>query len=99
MEAFMRFFAMAAFAALLSGCAATHAELAAVDDEKCRSYGAQPGTPAYAQCRMQLDTTRTMATAQLDAARTTAGAITAASPGPVSTAPQMGPPPPMQPIG
>src|SRR5260370_38496918 len=94
----MRFFAIAAFTAFLSGCAATRAELAAVDDEKCRSYGAQPGTPPYTQCRMQLDTTRTMAGAQLDAARTTAAAIIAAAPEPAFTAPQMAPPPPMQPI-
>jgi hypothetical protein len=87
----MRFFTVAAFAALLSGCAATRAELAAADDEKCQSYGAQPATPAYVQCRTQLDVTRT-----------TARAIIAASPaetGPVLTAPQMTPPPPMQPIG
>jgi len=94
-----RFFIIAAFTALLSGCAATRAELAAVDDEKCRSYGAPPGTPAYVQCRMQLDTSRTAAQAQLDAARTTAGAIILAAPDPVFTAPQMAPPPPMQPIG
>lgn len=37
---------------------------AAQDDAKCRSYGSQAGSPAYVQCR-----------AQLDAARTQAGAI------------------------
>jgi hypothetical protein len=57
----MRFFAIAAFATLLSGCAATRAELAAADDEKCRGYGAQPATPAYVQCRTQLDATRATA--------------------------------------
>jgi hypothetical protein len=55
----MRFFAMAAFAALLSGCA-TRAELAAADDEQCRTYGAQPGTSAYVGCRTQLDSGRTI---------------------------------------
>jgi outer membrane biogenesis lipoprotein LolB len=25
------------------------------DDGQCRSYGTQPGTPAYVQCRMNLD--------------------------------------------
>ena len=90
----MRFFAIAVFTALLSGCA-TRAELAAVDDEKCRSFGAQPGSSAYMQCRMQLDTTRTTA----DATRAVAGAIIMAAPDPVFTAPQMAPPPPMQPIG
>lgn len=54
--------------ALLGGCA-TGAELAAYDDAKCKSYGAQPGSPPYVQCR-----------AQLDAARTTARATIAASP-------------------
>jgi hypothetical protein len=57
----MRFFAMAAFAVLLSGCAARRAQLAAADDEKCRGYGAQPGTSAYVNCRTQLDATRTTA--------------------------------------
>jgi len=71
----MRFFAIAALTALLSGCA-TRAELAAADDEKCRSYGAQPGAPAYVQCRTQLDTTRTAA----DATRAVAGAIILAAP-------------------
>ena len=63
----MRFFAIAVLAALLSGCA-TRAELAAADDEKCRSYGAQPGTPAYVGCRTQLDSTRTTARAIIAAA-------------------------------
>jgi hypothetical protein len=57
----MRFFAVAAFAAFLSGCAATRAELAAADDDKCRGYGAHPGTSAYVNCRTQLDATRTTA--------------------------------------
>lgn len=44
----------------LAGClgmseaqiAAKKAELAAKDDEVCRSYGAKPGTDIYIQCRM-----------------------------------------------
>lgn len=52
----------------LAACA-SRAEIAAADDAKCRSYGSQPGDSAYVQCR-----------AQLDAARTTARAIIAASP-------------------
>lgn len=56
------------FALGLSACGASRAELAARDDEKCKSYGAQPGTPAYVQCRTQLDTTRTTARAIIAAA-------------------------------
>jgi hypothetical protein len=33
-------------------------ELAALDDAKCRSYGATPGTDMYVQCRMALDQQR-----------------------------------------
>ncbi len=40
---------------LLTGCFRSseeiRAELAAKDDQECRSYGAQPGSPAYVQCR------------------------------------------------
>jgi len=64
----MKLIACAALAAALCGCAATRAELAAYDDEKCRSYGAQPGAPAYVQCRAQLDFARTQATATMLAA-------------------------------
>jgi hypothetical protein len=32
--------------------AAKKAELAAKDDETCKSYGARPGTDIYIQCRM-----------------------------------------------
>jgi hypothetical protein len=32
--------------------AAKKAELAAKDDETCRSYGAKPGSDVYVQCRM-----------------------------------------------
>lgn len=28
---------------------------AASDDAQCRSYGAEPGSPGYVQCRMNLD--------------------------------------------
>ena len=28
---------------------------AASDDAQCRSYGVQPGSPGYVQCRMNLD--------------------------------------------
>jgi hypothetical protein len=36
---------------LLAGCA-TAEQRAAKDDATCKSYGAQPGTDAYVQCRM-----------------------------------------------
>jgi hypothetical protein len=36
-----------------------------VDDAQCRSYGAQPGTQAYFQCRMAKDQQRQQATAAL----------------------------------
>ena len=31
---------------------------AANDDEFCRSYGAQPGTPSYVDCRLNLSSQR-----------------------------------------
>ena len=53
-------------AASLSGCAAYEARQQAEanaraqaqlssDDAQCQSYGTQPGSPAYVQCRMNLD--------------------------------------------
>jgi hypothetical protein len=62
----MKLIACAALAAVLCGCA-SRAEIAAADDEKCRSYGAQPGAPAYVQCRAQLDAARTQARATIAA--------------------------------
>jgi hypothetical protein len=32
--------------------------IAASDDAQCRSYGAAPGSPAYIQCRMNIDNQR-----------------------------------------
>jgi hypothetical protein len=52
----------------LSGCAASQANLATADDAKCKSYGATVGSPAYVQCRTQLDTARTQAAATVAAA-------------------------------
>jgi hypothetical protein len=34
------------------------AATAASDDAQCRSYGAEPGSPSYIQCRMNLDNQR-----------------------------------------
>lgn len=42
-------------ALLLGGCGASRQQLAADDDATCQSYGAQPGSTAYMQCRMQRD--------------------------------------------
>jgi hypothetical protein len=52
-----RAIAAAIFACLLlSGCTAE--EQAKLDDSKCQSYGAKPGSPGYFQCRTQLETER-----------------------------------------
>ena len=44
-------------ALLLAGCQTTEDRLAA-DDHQCQSYGVQPGSPAYVQCRQNIDTNR-----------------------------------------
>lgn len=49
-------------ALLLAGCQTTEERLAA-DDVRCQSYGLHKGDPAYAQCRMNLDTNRANVTA------------------------------------
>ena len=54
---------------LLPGCAQVEAQkerdaldatvaMATNDDELCRSYGAEPGTPSYVDCRLNLSTHR-----------------------------------------
>jgi hypothetical protein len=68
--------ALCALTVGLSACADYKAKLAAhqqaaEDDAKCQSSGSKPDEPAYLQCR-----------AQLDAARTTAGAIANSGPEP-----------------
>jgi hypothetical protein len=55
----------------LGGCMTTEERIAAQgarDNQKCLSYGAQPGSPAYVTCRSQLDAARTTAEAIEDAA-------------------------------
>jgi hypothetical protein len=48
----------AVFAALLlAGCQTTDDRIA-LDDRQCRSYGVEVGSPAYVQCRSNLDTNR-----------------------------------------
>jgi hypothetical protein len=42
---------------LLSGCV-TADEQAKLDDSKCQSYGAKPGSPGYFQCRTRLEAER-----------------------------------------
>jgi hypothetical protein len=61
--------AATAMAITLSGCAEYQEQRAAEqaaraqaiadsEDAQCRSYGAQPGSPAYVQCRMNFDNQR-----------------------------------------
>src|SRR5580692_4136177 len=48
-------------ATLLSGCMTSEDRAAAViaaDDDQCRSYGAQPWTPAYVRCRLAISERR-----------------------------------------
>jgi hypothetical protein len=42
--------------------------VAKLDDQKCQGYGAALGSPAYVQCRSQLDAARTQALATIAAA-------------------------------
>ena len=66
-------------AGILSGCAseeqikARKAAIAAAEDAKCRSYGAQPGTEVYFQCRMTLNNIREQRQMVEDANRQAAG--------------------------
>ena len=62
----------------LAGCITAEEQMAqakarnnAEDNQKCLSYGAQPGSPAYVSCRAQLDSARTQADATLAAAPAT----------------------------
>lgn len=58
----MRNLAMAAIlCVLLSGCMTAAEREAAIerrDDDACQSYGAEPGSQAYFQCRMMKDQQR-----------------------------------------
>ena len=49
--------------------AAAKAAIDADDDAKCRSFGLEPGSPGYLQCRTTLDQTRTQADAAQEARR------------------------------
>ena len=46
----------------------------AARDTKCRSFGAQPGTPAYVDCRLRLEQMASNETAAAHAASAAAGA-------------------------
>ncbi len=53
--------AAAAAALVLAGCqtaAERQAELDRVDDARCQDFGARRGTPAYTNCRLELERTR-----------------------------------------
>jgi hypothetical protein len=60
----MRAIILIVLATTLAGCA-TQADrrpsFAAIDDSECKNNGGQPGTPAYLQCRAQLDAARAQA--------------------------------------
>ena len=49
---------VAATAAALAGCARSESAAEAAfraDDAKCKSYGVDPGSDAYVQCRLAID--------------------------------------------
>jgi hypothetical protein len=48
---------------LLTSCVDMKAEWAAKDHARCTSYGAAKGSPAYVNCRAQLDSARGIAIA------------------------------------
>jgi hypothetical protein len=55
-----------AFVTALTGCVSDQeraAQLDGADRDKCISYGANPGTPAYTDCRLKLDGLRARAAA------------------------------------
>jgi hypothetical protein len=64
----VRIIAACILALALAGCAneaeqraqaqAQAAAINANDDAKCRSYGVEPGSPGYVQCRMNMDNLR-----------------------------------------
>lgn len=57
-----------------AGCKSTEERRAAIElerDQQCRSYGAQPGTEIYVNCRLQLE--------QIAVAQTQAAAIQSAN--------------------
>lgn len=71
-------------AGLLAGCLASLEEVTAAHDQQCRSYGAQPGSDAYIQCRMMLSNQIAQANAQRRAALVGMGTAMMATPAPAS---------------
>jgi hypothetical protein len=53
----MRYMLGLAILLALTSCT-SRADQMAADDSNCKSYGYKPGTPEYANCRMNLDTHR-----------------------------------------
>lgn len=43
---------------VLSACVPSHQEFLARDRQDCAGFGLQPGSPAYANCLLQLDAAR-----------------------------------------
>jgi hypothetical protein len=71
----MRILGILALGAALAGCAqyeeyqaaqnqAAYQAIQQSDDAQCQSYGAQPGTPPYINCRTQLASQRSAEEAQ-----------------------------------
>ena len=61
---------LAAVSVALAGCARSESAAEAAfrsDDAKCKSYGADPGTDAYVDCRLSIDMQK--ATAEAEAVR------------------------------
>ena len=46
--------------AIVGGCGNIAAQMPAQDDAKCQSFGAQPGSKAYYNCRMDLENQRSI---------------------------------------
>jgi hypothetical protein len=72
----LRYAALSLAIVSLAGCAEFEARrqqqqmaqaqaVAANEDAQCRSYGAEPGSPAYIQCRMNFDNQRAQMRAAL----------------------------------
>jgi len=64
----VRSFALLALLILLAGCETAAEERArrdASDQQRCESFGFELGTEAYANCRLQIDTSRRAAAAAL----------------------------------
>lgn len=54
----MRYWIALAAVLSLAGCKTMQEAQMDADDAKCRSYGAEKGSPPYMQCRMNLDAGR-----------------------------------------